>query len=47
MRTTPRFGTSALAHSTTICCGPAQTGIFTFAGDTTGAPTFHRAAEDS
>ncbi|MFN9745731.1 MAG: PEP-CTERM sorting domain-containing protein [Betaproteobacteria bacterium] len=46
MQTTPRFATAALALAAMICCGPAQAGIFTFAGDTSGAPTFHRAVED-
>ncbi|MFM7532465.1 MAG: PEP-CTERM sorting domain-containing protein [Rubrivivax sp.] len=37
---------AALALAAAMSFGPAQAGIFTFAGDTTGAPTFNRALDD-
>lgn len=44
--TSPRIALTALAFAAALAAAPAQATLFTFTGDTTGAPTFNRAFED-
>lgn len=46
MHPMPRFAMAAVALAAAVSFGPAQAGIFSFTGDTTGKPTFNRALEN-
>lgn len=46
MHVAPSYTRALLAVAAALCLAPAQAAIFTFTGNTTGAPTFNRAFED-
>ena len=46
MHVAPKYARALLAVAAALCLAPAQAAIFTFTGNTAGAPTFNRALED-